>query len=68
SEYGAEAGFPFETTYTSKSMAGLLDLMPELEGTVVYWATKSSSALPKLDVSRLSAAPVHVRRWLERAT
>ncbi len=68
SEYGAEAGFPFETTYTSKSMAGLLDLMPELEGTVVYWATKSSSAQPKLDVSRLSAAPVHVRRWLERAT
>jgi D-cysteine desulfhydrase len=67
-EHGAETGFPLETTYTSKSLAGLLDLLPALEGPVVYWATKSSSALPKLDVSRLGSAPPHVRRWLGRAT
>ena len=67
-DHAAAAQFPLETTYTAKSLAGLLDLMPALEGPVVYWATKSASAPPKLDVSRLAAAPTHVRRWLGRAT
>lgn len=65
--HGGSVSFPLETTYSSKALAGLLDLAPRLEGPLVFWSTKSASPLPELDTSRLEAAPAHVRRWLRRA-
>ncbi len=65
--HAAAVGFPLETTYSSKAMAGLLDLAPMLDGPLVFWSTKSAAALPELDRSRLDAAPAHVLRWLQNA-
>lgn len=65
--HSASVEFPLETTYSAKSVAGLLDLAPWLEGPVVFWSTKSAAPLPALDASRLEAAPAHVRSWLQRA-
>lgn len=65
--HGPGLPFPLETTYSSKTAAALLDLLPRLEGAVVFWSTKSAAPLPPLDMKRLEGAPAHVRRWLKRA-
>jgi len=66
-QHAAGIAFPLETTYSAKAMAGLLDLLPQLEGPVVFWSTKSGAPLHKLDMSRVQAAPRHVLRWLAKA-
>ena len=66
-ELGGTLPFPLESTYSAKATAGLLDLLPRLDGAAVFWSTKSSAPLPPLDPSRLELAPVHVQRWLARA-
>ncbi|KAA0213353.1 pyridoxal-phosphate dependent enzyme [bacterium] len=66
-EFGSTLPFPLESTYSAKAAAGLMDLLPQLDGAVVFWSTKSSAPLPPLDPSRLELAPAHVQRWLARA-
>jgi D-cysteine desulfhydrase len=65
--HAGQVAFPLETTYSSKAVAGLIDLAPWLDGPLVFWSTKSGSSLPPLDTSRIEAAPSHVCRWLQKA-
>lgn len=60
-------GFALDTTYTGKSAACFLDTARTADGPTLFWATKSSAALPKIDPDPLKAAPAVMRRWMERA-
>jgi D-cysteine desulfhydrase len=67
-EHGCAAPFPLETTYSAKALAGLFDLLPRLEGPIIFWSTKSAALLPPIAASKVEAAPARVRRWLRRAS
>jgi 1-aminocyclopropane-1-carboxylate deaminase/D-cysteine desulfhydrase-like pyridoxal-dependent ACC family enzyme len=55
---------PLDAVYTAKSAAALLALAPD--GPVIYWATKSSAALPHATDAEIAAAPAAMRAWLGR--
>lgn len=59
-------GPPLDTTYSAKSAAALVERVRRSEsGPLLYWATKSSAALPQ--VSALPATtPASMVRWIER--
>jgi len=56
-----------DTTYSAKAAALALDLLEpqKARGPVLFWATKSSVALPPVDPAALDRAPGWVRRWLD---
>ncbi len=60
-------GAGLDTTYSAKAAAGLIRVVRQRQGPVLFWATKSTAELPLPDEQRLHAAPAAVRRWLERA-
>ena len=60
-------GFALDTTYSAKAAAALLDLLPRARGPMLFWATKSSAALPPFDAVALAAAPLSLRRWIAGA-
>jgi D-cysteine desulfhydrase len=60
--FRAAGGPPLDTCYSAKVAAALLGL--ELDGPVLFWATKSSRPLPP---STAAPAPRPMARWLARA-
>lgn len=65
--FARQDGPPLDTTYAAKSGAALLDLQKRLQGPILFWSTKSSVPLPKLDSAKLQAAPAFVRNWLSKS-
>ena len=57
---------PLDTVYTARSGAGLLALLPQAQGPVVHWMTKSSRPLPEPTPAQLEALPPRLQRWLAR--
>ncbi len=64
-----DAGGPeLDTTYSGKSAASVVERLRSGEaGPIVYWATKSTAALPEPDADVLGAAPGRMRRWIENS-
>jgi D-cysteine desulfhydrase len=62
-----DAGAPeLDTTYSAKSAACFLDILSRrVPGVTLYWATKSTAALPEVAVS--DKWPRRVRAWVARA-
>ena len=56
---------PLDPVYTAKSAAALLEL-PRTDGPVIYWATKSSTPLPRATDDDVAAAPRAMRVWMGR--
>lgn len=68
----ARLPFALDTTYSAKSAAALLDRVRAAPGVPrLFWATKSSAALPETSAEQLARAPSRMQRWLascERAS
>ncbi len=64
-----EAGGPeLDTTYGGKSFAGVLQRARRgAAGPLLYWATKSTAPLPRIDGDAPRDAPRAMTHWLERA-
>lgn len=61
------ASLALDTTYASKSAAGLLARVAAAPDVVrVFWSTKSSAELPSVSDAQLSTVVPAVRRWLAR--
>lgn len=56
---------PLDAVYTAKSAAALFDAARE-GGPVIYWATKSSTPLPRATDDDIAAAPRAMRAWMGR--
>ncbi len=63
----AGSGCALDTTYSAKSAAALLDLLPSAPGPTLYWATKSSAPLPEVDRRELELRQPKLVRWMELA-
>jgi D-cysteine desulfhydrase len=60
--------FELDTTYSGKAFAGFAKLATRLrEAPLVWWSTKSTAPLPRIDPSELDTAPKTARRWLAAA-
>ena len=59
-------GPKLDTTYSAKAAAGLLDILPGVDGPALFWSTKSSAPMPAVNSARLAALPAAARRWLQR--
>ncbi len=59
-------GPPLDAVYSGKSAAGLLAIAPQIDGPVLFWATKSSAPLPEATAAQLQRLPRSMRRWLKR--
>lgn len=57
-------GPPLDIVYSAKSAAALADVVPATRGPVLFWATKSSSPLPRASAADLAIAPAPMQRWL----
>jgi hypothetical protein len=55
---------PLDIVYSAKAAAGLCELAPKTRGPIMFWATKSSSPLPRATDDDLSRAPTSMQRWL----
>jgi hypothetical protein len=51
--------------YTAKSAAALVDLARR-EQPILYWATKSSTELPRATEDDVAVAPAAMRAWMGR--
>lgn len=56
-----------DTTYSAKAAAAATHHVKRAKGPVLFWSTKSTSALPALDQRKLAEAPASMRRWLRSA-
>lgn len=56
-----------DTTYSAKAVAGLFTSIQECSVPTLFWATKSSAALPKASLRDTSQFPPQVNDWLRRA-
>jgi hypothetical protein len=64
----AHGATPLELTYSAKSAAAAVRLLRErAHGPTVYWATKSSAALPLTSINSQNLRHARTTRWLERA-
>ncbi|HUQ01268.1 MAG TPA: pyridoxal-phosphate dependent enzyme [Kofleriaceae bacterium] len=60
------AGAPaLDAVYTAKSAAAFLQL-DRTDGPIIFWATKSSTRLPRATDDDIAAAPAAMRAWLGR--
>jgi D-cysteine desulfhydrase len=59
-------GPTLDTTYSAKGAAGLLDLLPGVDGPILFWSTKSAAPLPEPGPGVVDRLPPSVRRWLGR--
>jgi 1-aminocyclopropane-1-carboxylate deaminase/D-cysteine desulfhydrase-like pyridoxal-dependent ACC family enzyme len=56
-----------ETTYSAKAAAAVVDRVRRgADEPLLYWSTKSSVPLPRIDRALLRAAPRRMRRWMEQ--
>ena len=55
-----------DTTYSEKSAAGLFAVAQrsDVDGPLLYWATKSTAPLPPISPDALRKCPLGVQRWL----
>jgi D-cysteine desulfhydrase len=61
----AAAAPPVDAVYTAKSAAAMLARLDEpATGPTIFWATKSSSPLPRPGAAELAAAPPSMRAWM----
>jgi len=65
--FEAAGGPPLDAVYSAKAAAALLDLVPRTAGPMLFWATKSSSALPDATPAQIAAADPALRAWLATA-
>jgi D-cysteine desulfhydrase len=65
-EFGAFGEQSLDTTYSAKSAAGYLAWLREHSGPSLYWATKSSMALPRPSSEALANLSPAVKHWLAR--
>jgi D-cysteine desulfhydrase len=57
-----------DTTYSGKSAAAVVArVRAGLPGPLVFWSTKSSVPLPRVEPGALDAAPARMQRWIARA-
>jgi 1-aminocyclopropane-1-carboxylate deaminase/D-cysteine desulfhydrase-like pyridoxal-dependent ACC family enzyme len=56
---------PLDAVYTAKAAASLLELAAR-GGPVIFWATKSSSVLPRATDDEIAVAPRALRTWMGR--
>jgi D-cysteine desulfhydrase len=57
-------GPPLDVVYSAKAAAALCALAPSTRGPVLFWATKSSSPLPRADQAMVARAHPALRYWL----
>lgn len=62
--FAAIGGPRLDSTYSAKAAAYLLRVMHELDGPLLFWATKSSAPLPPVNSAALAERSVFVRSWL----
>jgi D-cysteine desulfhydrase len=55
---------PLDIVYSAKAAAGLCAMAPETRGPIMFWATKSSFALPRATEADVALAPKAMQRWL----
>jgi 1-aminocyclopropane-1-carboxylate deaminase/D-cysteine desulfhydrase-like pyridoxal-dependent ACC family enzyme len=61
----AATGNPkLDSTYSAKAAAYLLRSLPELDGPILFWSTKSSAPLPATISQAIHERPRPVRHWL----
>jgi hypothetical protein len=65
--FARHGGPPLDIVYSAKSAAALAEVVPATRGPVLFWATKSSSELPRASAADLAIAPAHMQRWLGRS-
>lgn len=56
-----------DTTYSAKAASGFVDWAKRSRAPTLFWSTKSTAALPTVDVERLRAAPKRIRRYIADA-
>jgi D-cysteine desulfhydrase len=63
--WAEHADHELETTYSGKAAALVVALTRHgARGPVLFWSTKSSAPLPRIDPAELGWAPPRMRRWL----